>query len=423
MEYTRIEDIDFADLLRPGERIVVGQALSEPLTLTRRLMGARSVPPGCTAFLGPVYSDTFSAPPPEGLSFESYGAIGKAAALAHAGRLDVIPWHYSALSAAFGDGSLRADCVLLQVAPGTGQEGFIAGLSNDYALQAARRARLVIAEVNPDVPPTPGGALPSDIAIHILVKARHAPQTFAAPVPGPVEKSIAANVAALIPDRGVLQFGVGTIPQAVLAGLGNHRDLGVHSGVALDGMIDLIASGVITNAHKEIDAGISVAGLLVGSRRLFDFAGASGLIRLAPAAHTHGLATIGRISRFCAINSAVEVDLTGQVNAETAAGRYVGAVGGQVDFVRGANASAGGRAIIALPSTASGGTVSRIVSTVSTVTCARSDVDAIVTEWGTAELRGLTLAQRAEAMIRIAAPQFRDGLARDWRDAGKGRND
>lgn len=423
MNVAQIEDIDFPSLLRPGDRIVVGQALSEPLTLTRRLMASRRVPAGCTAFLGPVYSDTFSTPPPDGLSFESYGAIGKVAALARAGQVDVMPLHYSALSRGFGDGSLRADCVLLQLAPASTGGGFHVGLSNDYALQAARHARLVIAEVNPDVPPTPGGALPGDFPIHIAVEARHPPQTFEAPVPGPIEQTIAANVAALVPDRAVLQFGVGAIPQAVLAGLGDHRDLGVHSGVALDGMIDLIASGVITNAYKKIDAGVCIAGLLVGSRRLFDFAGSSGRIRLAPAAHTHGLDILGRIARFCAINSAVEVDLTGQVNSETAGGRYVGAVGGQVDFVRGANASPGGRAIIALPSTASGGTVSRIVSTVATVTCARSDVDAIVTEWGVADLRGLTLSQRAQAMIRIAAPQFRDGLARAWHDAGRTSHD
>lgn len=421
MDVALIQDIDFPSLLRRGDRIVIGQALSEPLTLTRKLMASREVPAGCTAFLGPVYSDTFSTQPPEGLSFESYGAIGKVAALARAGLVDVNPLHYSALSAAFGDGSLRVDCVLLQLAPTS--TGFHAGLSQDYALQAARHARLVIAEINPDVPLTPGGALPSDFPIHISIKAGNAPQTFEAPVSGPVEKAIAANVAALVPDRGVLQFGVGAIPQAVLGSLGNHRELGVHSGVALDGMIDLTTSGIITNAHKEIDAGVSVAGLLVGTRRLFDFASTSGRIRLAPAAYTHGLDIIGGISRFCAINSAVEVDLTGQVNSETAGGRYVGAVGGQVDFVRGANASAGGRAIIALPSTASGGTVSRIVSTVTTVTCARSDVDAIVTEWGVAELRGLTLSQRAEATIRIAAPQFREALARDWHDAGRSRHD
>lgn len=415
MRLVRVDDLDFAALLRPGDRIVAGQALGEPLSLTRQLMRTPAVPPGCRTLVGPVYSDTFSTPPPEGMTFESYGAIGKAAAIARSGRLEVMPSHYSALCRAFGDGSLPADCVLLQVAQDADGRYFC-GLGHDYAVQAARHARLVIIEINRHLPRTPGSMLPPDLPIHLAVETSEPPQDYAGPVAGPVEAAIAANVATLIPDRAVLQFGVGTVPETVLAHLGGHHDLAIHSGVAVDGIVGLVERGVITNAHKEIDAGVSVAGLLIGSRRLFEFADATGLIRLAPAVHTHGIDVIARLSRFCAINSAVEVDLTGQVNAEVAGARRVGAVGGQVDFVRGANASAGGRAIIALPSTASGGTISRIVAGVSTVTCPRSDVDAIVTEWGVAELRGRTLNQRAEAMIRIAAPPFREQLARSWRE-------
>jgi len=186
-----------------------------------------------------------------------------------------------------------------------------------------------------------------------------------------------------------------------------------------DGVVDLIERGVLTNARKEIDQGRSIAGLLIGTRRLYDFANDNEAVLLAPAGHTHAIDVMARLSRFCAINSAVQVDLTGQVNAEEADGRHVGAVGGQVDFVRGANASRGGRAIIALPSTARDGAVSRIAAQVTTVTCSRADVDAIVTEWGIAELRGATLSQRAERMIAIAAPQFREDLSRMWHDKGR----
>src|SRR5690606_9924810 len=163
-----------------------------------------------------------------------------------------------------------------------------------------------------------------------------------------------------------------------------------------DGVVDLVERGVVTNAAKEIDTGVTVAGVLIGSRRLFDFADGNRSVRLCGPAHTHALDVIARLSRYCAYDSAVEFELPGHVDAETAGSRYVGAVGGQVDFTRGANASAGGRAIIALPATAAGGKVSRIVPRVSTVTCARSDADAIVTEWGIAELRGATLPQRVE---------------------------
>jgi acyl-CoA hydrolase len=410
-------DLDLAALLRPSDRIVVGQATAEPLTLTRRLVSARGLPDGCSVFLGALYSDTFDGA--DGLTLEGYGAVGQGARLARAGRLDVLPWHYSRLAPAFADGTLRADCVLVQLAPAIDGDGFNLGLANDYVLDAARRARLVIAEINPDAPSCHGAEWPSDIPVHICVAAEHPPLEREDAAPGETELAIADNVASLIPDRAALQLGVGAIPQAVAGKLAGHRDLGLHSGALFDAVVDLVECGAMTNAAKEHDTGVSVGGLLLGSRRLYDFANDNRSFRLRPPARTHAQAVLGGLSRFCAINSSVEVDLTGQVNAETAGGRYLGAVGGQVDFVRGANASPGGRAIIALPSTARGGTVSRIVPRVETVTCPRSDADAVVTEWGIAELRGCTLSQRAERMIAIAAPQFRETLARQWHDAGR----
>lgn len=418
MKHLAAHDLDFASLLQPGDRIVVGQATAEPRTLTRRLVTTRNLPTGCSVFLGPVYSDTFDGSP-DSLAFESYGAIGRASALAATGRLAVLPWHYSAFTSAFADGELRADCVLVQVPPGEAEGRYNLGLANDHLVLAARHARLVIAEVNEHAPRCQGGEWPGDVPIHIAVPAEEAPIELPAAALDATSVAIAGHVATLIPNRAVLQFGVGTLPQAVAAGLTKHRDLGIHSGALIDGVIDLVEKGAVTNAAKEIDPGVSVAGLLLGTRKLYDFVHDNPAFRLCGPAHTHDLGVISRLSRFCAVNSAVEVDLTGQVNAETANGRYVGAVGGQVDFVRGANASPGGRAIIALPSTARSGTVSRIVPRVETITCARSDADAIVTEWGVAELRGCTLPERARRMIAIAAPEFREELERAWFEAGR----
>jgi acyl-CoA hydrolase len=417
MQPTATDDPDFAAMLRSGDRIVVGQATAEPLTLTRRLAGARGLPQGCTVFLGSVYSDTWAGEP-NGLAFEGYGAIGQAAKLAAADRLDILPWHYSQLARAYGDGSLRADCVMVQLATAP-DGGFNLGIASDYVVEAARNARVVIAEINRDAPLCRGGEWPSDIRIDLAVEAQHPPLELVTGEPGETDLVIAGNVASLVPDRAVLQLGVGAIPQAVAAKLGGHRDLGIHSGALFDGVVDLVESGVVTNAAKERDAGVSVAGLLIGTRRLYAYANDNAAFQLCPPSYTHAVEIMASLSRFCAVNSAVEVDLTGQVNAETVGGRYVGAVGGQLDFVRGANASPGGRAIIALPATAKAGTVSRIVPQVTTVTCPRSDVDAIATEWGVAELRGCTLSQRVERMIAIAAPQFRGDLARHWHDKGR----
>lgn len=410
------EQFDLAAHLRPGDRLMCGQGTAEPRTLTEMLVRQRARIGGCTLFIGPLYSDTFRPDACDGIAFEGYGAIGKAAQLARAGLLDPLPWHYSAISRGYATGALRADVVLVQLAPGRGGRGYSLSLSHDYLVHAARHARLVIAEVNPAAPWTHGADWPADIPIHIAVAALHPPVELPDPPLSVTERAIAAHVATLIPDRAVLQVGVGTVPHAILEQLHSHRDLGVHSGVLTDGMVDLIEKGVITNAHKPFDTGISVGNVAFGTRKLFRFIDDNPAIRLAPPEHTHGFDILSRIPALMALNSAIEVDLTGQINAEIAGGAYVGAVGGQLDFVRGANAAPGGRAIIALPATARGGSVSRIVARLANVTCPRADADAIVTEYGIAELRGCTLSERAKRLIAIAAPQFREDLARQFHE-------
>jgi acyl-CoA hydrolase len=412
-------DLDWAALVQPGDRVLVGQAMAEPLTLTASLVEQRARIGDFEIFLGVTYSNTFAPERTHGIRFSGYGAIGQSAALARAGRLDPLPWHYGAMSAAFGEGGLRADVVLLQLSPSRRGRGYSLSLSNDYVALAARHARLVIAEVNPHAPWTCGAELPDWLVPDILVAAEHAPLNVPAPRLGEVHAQIAAHVVGLIPDRACLQFGVGTIPDAVLGGLHAHRDLGVHSGVMGDRIVDLIEKGVVTNACKGRDEGVTITNVMIGTRRLCEHVAENPAVRVVPASYTHALDVIATIPNFIAINSAIEVDLGGQVNAELADGAYVGGVGGQVEFVRGAAASPGGRAMIALPATARRGSVSRIVPKVSVVTTPRSDVDAVVTEYGVASLRGCTLNERAEKMIAIAAPEFREGLARAWREASR----
>jgi len=404
--------IDLSPFIRPGDRIVCGQGTAEALTLTRALAAQAATLGPLSLFVGPLYADTFADC--AGIDFVSYGAIGKAAALARAGRLDILPMPYSRLGPGFADGRLAADVVLIQLSPAPPGRRPSTGLARDYLWEAASPARVVIAEINPQVPWTPSTELPADFRIDVTVDAEYPPLELPPARIGDVERRIGAHAAELIPDRACLQIGVGTIPDAVLAALCGHRDLGIHSGLIGDAVLDLIEAGAVTNAAKAVDAGITVSGLLFGTRRLYDFAHGNPNLALRPGSHTHGAAVLAKIERFVAINSAIEVDLTGQVNAETVDGRAVGAIGGQPDFVRGANASAGGRALIALPATAAKGRISRIVPRLNdaVVTTPRCDVDAVITEWGVAELRGRTLAERRRRMIAIAAPEFREDLAR-----------
>jgi acyl-CoA hydrolase len=203
------------------------------------------------------------------------------------------------------------------------------------------------------------------------------------------------------------------VPDAILRLLGDRKDLGVHSGMLGDGLVELVEAGVVTNARKEIDPGVSINGALIGTRRLYDFAHRNPAIRMCATSYTHDAAVLASLSRLVTINSALEVDLTGQVNAEQSGAAYLGGTGGQVDFVRAGARSPGGASIIALPATAKAGTISKITPALSgPVTTARTEVDVIVTEFGAAELKGQDLAERTRRLIAIAHPDFREDLDR-----------
>lgn len=413
------EPLDFAGLLRPDDGIVFGQACSEPRTLTEAL--ARQAPAIWSAlgktrvFIAGSYSGIFQPPLARQFDFASYGAIGDGAGLASAGCLDIHPVHYSQLTRLFDTGQWRCDVMLIQLSPPDAAGRHSMGIANDFQLAAGRRARLVIAEINAQVPWTFGAELPHDFRIDHRVHSDRPPAE--APANGAADATsvrIAEHVAALIPDGATLQMGVGRVMAAICEQLKSHRHLGIHSGIISDGIGDLIARGNIDNSRKAHHRGVSVTGSLFGSRKLFDLAHRNRAILVSPTSVTHAPAVLAGLERFCAINSAIEVDLTGQVNAEVGNGRYIGAVGGQGDFLRAAAIAEGGRSIIALPSTANGAKASRIVPALRAVpaTTTRSDVDCIVTEWGVAALRGLSLRERARAMVQIAHPDFRDELAR-----------
>lgn len=403
-------DLDLREFIRPGDRIVVGQAAGEPSTLTEALVAQRASIGYFSVFLGLCLSQTFQAEHADHITFESFGPMGASRALAKAGVLNISPVHYGQISRYIEDGVIGCDVALVQISPPgpDGKHSF--GLVSDYNRAAMARAQVVIAEVNDQVPWVHADGVPDLDRITAIVETSRPLPTAAPARVSEVDEAIGRNVARYIEDRATLQIGMGAIPEAVARVIGDRRDLGFHSGMAGDFMADLMEAGVITNAYKEIDVGISVTANLVGTERLNRFVDRNPAFRLRPSWHTHD-GDLFRLKRFISVNSALEVDLGGQIGAEETNGQIVSAIGGHTDLVRAGHRAEGGRSIVALPSTARGGTISRIVSRLSgPVTTARSDVDIVVTEHGWAELRGKNLRERAEALRAIADPAHRDVL-------------
>ena len=410
--------IDLAQFIRPGDGVVWGQACAEPLTLTEAFVAQRERYPGASVFLGVNFSGTLKAEHADCLKLLSYCGAGHNRKLADAGLLDICPFPYSQLGGLIRSGRLKTDVVLLQVSPPNERGEYSLGISVEYLGAALETARVVIAEVNDQVPWTHTDPLLTAKDFAHVIRSSRPPVPLPYGAPGETELAIGRNAAEFIPDRSVLEFGLGSLPDAILAALGDRRDLAIHSGLLCDGVAKLMQSGAITNAHKSIDRGVTVGGVLFGTRLLFDFARENAAINLRSTDYTHSAATLGKIERFVAVNSAVEVDLTGQVNAEIAGGSYVGAVGGALDFIRAANASPGGVSLICLPASI-GTRLSRIVAKLSgPVATPRSEAGVFVTEYGAADLRGVPLAGRPARMIAIAHPAFRESLEREAHAAG-----
>lgn len=404
--------LDLSQYIKPGDRIVFGQACGEPVTLVEALIAQGKYIGGLSAFIATSFSGLFAPETAASFRLSSMGAIGALRSMAKANALDVIPVHVSQVGPLIEAGIIRCDVAMIQVSPADAHGNHSCGLISDYVRAAVAKARVVIAEVNQAVPFTLGETIPAS-AIDVAVKVSRAPVEVAPAKIGATDEAIARHCAAYIGDGSVIQTGVGAVPDAILRLLHDRKDLGVHSGMLGDGLVDLFQAGVITNARKEIDKGVTINGALIGTKRLYDFAHHNPAIRMTPTSYTHDAAVLGQLSKLVTINSALEVDLTGQVNAEQSGAAYLGGTGGQVDFVRAGARSPGGAALMVLASTAKGGSISKIVPSLSgPVTTARTEVDVIVTEFGAAELKGQTLAERTRRLIAIAHPDFQDELDR-----------
>ena len=375
--------IDLTSVIRPGDGIIWGQACAEPQTLVEALVAQRERLGGVGLFLGSSYSGTVAPEHADHLRLSSYCATGANRALAAAGVLDILPAPYSQLDFLIRNRFIKCDVLMLQVSPpnAAGEYGF--GLAVEYLAAAFAVARAVVAEVNDQVPWVRTEPLLRRDDFDLVIESSRPPVVLPPGKSGPLEKAIAQHAAGLVPDGATIETGIGALPNAVLSALRGRNGLRMHTGAVLDGAADL-----------QLDS--CVGGVLMGSQRLLDWAIDRAALRLVSSVDTHGAAALSRLERFVAINAAVEVDLTGQVNGEAAGGAYVGAVGGALDFVRAANQSPGGVSITVVPA-------SRIVATLSgPVSVPRGEAGVIVSERGAADLRGCTLREREKRLRAIS---------------------
>lgn len=334
--------------------------------------------------------------------------------LIESGHCSVLPCKFSDFGHLFSpEGPYPVDVALVQVSTPGPDGKYSLGTNVGSTVDLVSSTPLVIAQVNPQMPYTFGAGELSSDAFDFLVDIEENIVESHSPVADEVTQKIANHAIAEIPDEATLQFGIGALPDSIMKGLDNHRDLGIHGGMISNSMAWLLETGALTNKKKSMDRGLLVAAEVIGNRELFDWIHLNPAIRLVPARYSHGAAVLSQAHRFVAINSAVEISLDGTINAESAGSRVISGPGGQPDFAIAASIGENSRSILALPSTATKGKRSRIVKTISseaTVTVPRYLADRVITEYGVAKLRGLTLEQRANALRSISHPDFKAQL-------------
>lgn len=367
--------------------MVFGQACAEPRTLVESLVAQRAAFSGATLFMGVNWSGTVRPEHADHLRLTAYCGAGHNRKLADAGVLDIHPHPYSQLAGLIRNKRIRTDVVLVQVSPPNAKGEYSLGLSAEYLVPALESCRAVIAEINDRVPWTHSDRLLRRADFSEVIETSREPVAVPYGAPGAQELAIAQHALAFISDGAVIETGLGALPDAVLRLLGDRKGLRLHSGAIGDGVVELMRKGAM---------GAVDGGTLMGTRSLFEHARENPALRLRSIDFTHHPRVLGGIERFVAINSAIEVDYTGQVNAEVAKGSYLGAVGGALDFIRAANHSPGGVSLMLLPAAR---IVERLQGPVATP---RSEAGVIVTERGAVDLRGRTLRER-EAQLRALA--------------------
>jgi len=411
-----------AGKVKSGDRVVLGHAVGEPAAVIDEMVAHKEnykdveivhmVAMGKAGYAQPGMEEHFR-----------HNAIfvgGTTRDAVASGRGDFTPCFFSEVPKLFRT-SLPVDVALIQVTP-PDEHGYCSfGVSNDYTKPAAECAKLVIAEVNDQMPRTMGDCFIHISEIDYVVESSHPVIELKPARIGEVERAIGENCASLIEDGATLQLGIGAIPDAVLLFLRDKKDLGIHSEMISDGVVELVEAGVITNKAKTIHPGKIVVTFLMGTKKLYDFANNNAMLEMYPVDYVNDPTVIMKNSKMVSINSCVQVDLMGQVASESVGLKQISGVGGQLDFVRGSNMCKDGKSIIAMPATAAKGTVSKIVPLLdegAAVTTSRNDVDYVVTEYGVAALRGTNTRERVERLIAIAHPKFRDELRKQALELG-----
>ncbi|WMS88454.1 GNAT family N-acetyltransferase [Pleionea litopenaei] len=407
--------VQWSDLLRSGERIFIGSNASTPSAMIDHLI-ANAGPlrdiEVCHLLCLPenrwAYQENSKL-----FKVNSFFLSGATRDAVAEGRADYTPCFLSEIPRLFNEGVLPLDAALIMVSP-PDEYGYCSlGVSVDINIAAVRSARLVIAQINPKMPRSNGHSFIHLEQIDAIFEAEQELPTIPSVELDQVTEQIGQYVSLLVKDGSTLQLGIGKIPDAVLRYLGNHRDLGVHSEMISDGVIELMKKNVINNRKKTFHRGKTITTFVIGSRKLYDFVDGNPHIEFYPSEHVNSPVNIARNDNMVSINSAIEVDVTGQVVADSIGYRFYSGIGGQVDFIRGAALSKNGIPIIALPSTTRDGQISKIVAKLtegSGVVTSRGDVHYVVTEYGIAYLRGKSIRERALELIRIAHPKFRQQL-------------
>jgi len=408
---------DAVSHIRPGQRVFVGTGCAQPQDLVAALaerwsdLADTEIVHLLTTGEAP-YADKLLA---EHFRVNSFFIAENVRDVIQEGLGDYTPIFLSDIPQLFSSGELPLDVALIQVSPPDEGGMCSLGISVDIVKSAVANARLVIAEVNPRMPRTLGDSFIRIHDLDILVPVERPLLEVEPPVPTEVTRQIGRHVGSLIEDGSTVEMGVGAIPQSVMEFVRDKKDLGVHTEMVTDVIVDVIESGVVTGQRKSINRGKVVASFAMGSRRLYDYIDNNPTFSFHPTEYVNDPYVIGQQHKQVAINTALEVDLTGQVCADSLGTRFYSGIGGQVDFSRGAAKSPGGKAIIALPATAQDGQVSRIVTRLSPgagVVTTRGDVHYVVTEYGVAYLHGKNVQERAMALISIAHPDFRAELLR-----------